>query len=101
MGIVIGTESEAGSVHALWDGRDHVDLNIFLHDDSESVVKDLLDDFTAKSGMNMGLRDDFPRGTGRVMNFKDDLSYGGTESIRDFQPYVDLGDDDDDDEDED
>jgi len=100
-GIVIVTESEAGSVHALWDGRDHVDLNIFLHDDSESVVKDLLDDFTAKSGMNMGLRDDFPRGTGRVMNFKDDLSYGGTESIRDFQPYVDLDDDDDEDDEDD
>jgi spermidine synthase/S-adenosylmethionine/arginine decarboxylase-like enzyme len=97
-GVVIVAETEAGSIHALWDGRDHVDLNIFLHDDSEFVVKELLDDFTAESGMNMGLRDDFPRGTGRVMNFKDDLSYGGRDSIREFMPYVELDDDDEDDE---
>lgn len=92
-GVVVVAETRGGSLHAVWDGRDHVDLNIFMHDDREAVVKDLLDAFTIESKMNMGLRDDFPRGTGRVMNFKEDLSYDGVESISDFQPYVDLEDD--------
>jgi spermidine synthase/S-adenosylmethionine/arginine decarboxylase-like enzyme len=96
-GVVIVSDTKAGSVIAVWDGRDHIDLNVFMHDDMESVMKIFLEKFEklAKKKVNMGLRDDFPRGTGRVMNFREDMTYGGVDSILELKPYVDLGDDED------
>jgi len=94
-GVVIVTESKLGSVIAIWDGKEHVDLNIFMHDDTELEIKEVLDEFTKHAGkkLNMGLRDDFPRGTGRVMNFRADMTYTGFDSILDLLPYVDDEDD--------
>jgi len=89
-GVVVVSDIKAGSLIAIWDGRDHVDLNIFLHDDTEIEIKDFLDEFSkiTKTTLNMGLRDDFPRGTGRVMNFRADMTYGGFDSIWKLEPYV-------------
>lgn len=91
-GVVIVSDGKAGSLIAIWDGRNHVDLNIYMHDDKEIEIIQFLDDFTnlAKNKLNMGLRDDFPRGTGRVMNFRADLSYDGFDSITELRPYVEL-----------
>jgi len=91
-GVVILSDGESGSVIASWDGRNHVDLNIYMHDDTEFEIKQFLDEFTklTKNQLNMGLRDDFPRGTGRVMNFRADLTYEGFDSIYELLPYVDL-----------
>eukprot|EP00533_Pseudo-nitzschia_delicatissima_P009700 CAMPEP_0116103254 /NCGR_PEP_ID=MMETSP0327-20121206/13784_1 /TAXON_ID=44447 /ORGANISM="Pseudo-nitzschia delicatissima, Strain B596" /LENGTH=1264 /DNA_ID=CAMNT_0003595347 /DNA_START=128 /DNA_END=3922 /DNA_ORIENTATION=- len=91
-GAVVVSDTDAGSLVATWDGRDHVDLNIFMHDDSEEVIEAFVKEFStlAEGKLNMGLRDDFPRGTGRVMNFKSDLSYAGLSSITEREPYVDL-----------
>jgi spermidine synthase len=91
-GTVVVSDIKLGSLIAIWDGRNHVDLNLFLHDDTESEINDLIGGFEdlTKSMMNRGLRDDFPRGTGRVMNFREDMTYSGYDSITDLQPYVDL-----------
>jgi len=94
-GGVVVSDIKPGSLIAIWDGRSHVDLNIFLHDDTEFEIKDFIQEFTklTKDKLNMGLRDDFPRGTGRVMNFRADLTYDGFDSIHgDLIPYVDLND---------
>ena len=101
-GVLIVTDFKLGTLIVLWDGREHVDLNIFLYDDSEYDAKDFMSGFTRLAGkkLKMTLRDDFPRGIGRVMNFREDMSYKGFESIWDLEPYVDQGDDDDDDEDD-
>ena len=91
-GVAVVADMKAGSLIANWDGRDHVDLNIFLHDDTEIEINDFLEDFKKLSGskLKMGLRDDFPRGTGRVMNFREDLTYAGFDSIWNLEPYVEL-----------
>jgi len=102
-GVLIVTDFKLGSLIVLWDGREHVDLNIFLLDDSEYDAKAFMHEFTKLAGkkLKLGLRDDFPRGIGRVMNFREDKSYKGFKSIWDLEPYVDQGDDDDDEMEED
>jgi len=89
-GIVIVTENKMGSLILTWDGRDHCDLNIFLHDDTEWEMKEYLSEFNriSSSKLKMTLRDDFPRGTGRVMNFNKDMEYTGWKDIWDPDPYV-------------
>jgi len=101
-GALIMVDFKLGSLSVLWDGREHVDLNIFLFDDSEYEGKAFLQEFTKLAGkkLKMSLRDDFPRGIGRVMNFREDMPYKGFESIWDLEPYVDQGDDDKEDDDE-
>jgi len=91
-GAAVVSDFATGSIIATWDGREHVDLSIFLHDDTEFEIKDFLQEFsklTSKS-LSIGLRDDFPRGTGRVMNFQADMTYDGFDSIIDLEPYVEL-----------
>lgn len=94
-GLVIIADSTAGSVILVWDGKEHVDLNFFLHDDTEFEIKEHLEEFEklTKLQMAMTLRDDFPRGTGRVMNFRADMIYHGVNSVVDPEPYVDMSDD--------
>jgi len=91
-GVAIVSDTKLGSLIAIWDGRDHVDLNIYMHDDTEYEIEKFLETFTtiSKNKLNQGLRDDFPRGTGRVMNFRADMTYKGFDSIFELQPYVDL-----------
>jgi len=91
-GAVVVSEAKFGSLVATWDGRDHVDLNIFMHNDSQDIIEAFMKQFSnlAEGKLSMGLRDDFPRGTGRVMNFRSDLSYDGLDSITDRTPYVEL-----------
>jgi hypothetical protein len=91
-GVAIVSDAKLGSVVATWDGRNHVDLNIYMHDDTEYEIEQFLKEFNKKSKkyMNQGLRDDFPRGIGRVMNFRADMTYDGFDSIVELEPYVDL-----------
>lgn len=90
-GVLVVSDSEAGSLVAVWDGRDHIDLSIFMHDDNELEMGDLIHKFKklTKEYVAMGLRDDFPRGTGRVMNFKADMTYAGFDPEKHTRPYVD------------
>jgi len=91
-GLVIIADIAKGSLVLVWDGREHADLNIFLHDDSDLEIKEFITEFekNADGKLKMTLRDDFPRGIGRVMNFKEDMNYTGFDSIADLEPYVDL-----------
>jgi hypothetical protein len=63
----------------VWDGREHVDLNLFSFHETEGDLETFVTSFmyiaSGKSSLdiNIGLRDDMPRGIGRVVNFKSDL----------------------------
>jgi spermidine synthase/S-adenosylmethionine/arginine decarboxylase-like enzyme len=90
-GALILSEFKEGSVVLVWDGRYHIDINLFLFDDSKELADAVASTFVkfTQENMQVGLRDDFPRGLGRVINFMDDLLYQGFDSIVDKQPYVD------------
>jgi spermidine synthase/S-adenosylmethionine/arginine decarboxylase-like enzyme len=90
-GALMVSEFKEGNVVLVWDGRNHIDVNMFLFNDQ----KELADAFASKFShfshgfLQVGLRDDFPRGLGRVVNFNEDLTYQGLQSIRERKPYVD------------
>lgn len=90
-GVMIVSDFKLGSLIALWDGRERIDLNLYLFYDAEYDAKAFVDQFSklSKNMLKLNLRDDFPRGTGRVMNFKEDMSYKGYDSILNLEPYVD------------
>jgi|UniRef100_A0A8J9RY90 spermidine synthase len=66
-----------GNIVALWDGRKHVDLNLFTFIESVEVADTFVLQFGAEDPkLHTVLRDDQPRGTGRVVNFKTDFEPG-------------------------
>ncbi|CAJ1961982.1 unnamed protein product [Cylindrotheca closterium] len=75
-GGVLSYVAKEGSVIIVWDGRLHVDVNLFRFDDRVELADSFLNLFLATSGriLTLGLRDDFPRGTGRVVNFQNDIT---------------------------
>jgi hypothetical protein len=90
-GALMVSEFQQGNVVLVWDGRDHIDLNLFLLDDRKELADAIASKFVylTEENVQVGLRDDFPRGLGRVVNFKEDLEYQGFDSIKDKKPYVD------------
>ena len=65
---------DSGSLVILWDGRTHIDVNLFSYDENLSIVDDFVNHFLKKipSYATM-LRDEQPRGTGRVVSYERDL----------------------------
>jgi hypothetical protein len=76
-GILIAQKCDIGNAILVWDGREHVDLNLFLFHETEGDPEAFVSTFmyyaALKNTLNVGLRDDMPRGIGRVVNFKIDL----------------------------
>lgn len=63
-----------GNAIVLWDGRNHVDINIFTQGDGTDVADQFSTVFTeAIPRLATRLRDDQPRGFGRVVNFLKDV----------------------------
>ena len=88
-GALLVIAFKEGNAVLVWDGRNHIDVNLFFFDDR----KELADTFASKithfteNNLKVALRDDFPRGLGRVINFQEDLSYTGFDSVE-KKPYV-------------
>jgi hypothetical protein len=65
---------DGGSLSILWDGREHVDVNLFTYIEDVNVgdtfVKELLRRLPSFTTM---LRDEQPRGTGRIVAYQRDL----------------------------
>jgi hypothetical protein len=76
-GILIAQTCDIGNAVLVWDGREHVDLNLFTFHEREGDPEAFVNTFMYwASGVNtldIGLRDDMPRGIGRVVNFKSHL----------------------------
>jgi len=64
-----------GTVVVVWDGRTHVDINLFTYDESVETADEFISHFKQFHGtLTTALRDEQPRGTGRVVNFLKDVS---------------------------
>jgi hypothetical protein len=60
-----------GSILVMWDGRNHIDVNLF---DFFGLSEDFEMEFKQHThGLETIFRDEQPRGFGRVVNFKRDL----------------------------
>jgi S-adenosylmethionine/arginine decarboxylase-like enzyme len=70
-----------GSAIAMWDGRMHVDVNLFTFVESSSAHDDFEFDMkTELSSLETILKDEQPRGFGRVVNHVWDLASTGERS---------------------
>ena len=64
-----------GSLVSIWDGRHHVDVNLYTtSDQSQATADHFVDTFAEMTGLTKTLRDDQPRGPGRVVQFEHELS---------------------------
>jgi len=64
-----------GSIIVLWDGRLHVDINLFLYEENIEKTKIIYEAFlNSLPSFSLTLRDEQPRGTGRVVNFFKDTA---------------------------
>jgi len=70
-----------GNVMVLWDGRKHVDVNLFTYNEDEGIHASFIDHFkTPIPFMKTILHDPQPRGI-RVINFEDDMYEDDSENI--------------------
>jgi hypothetical protein len=85
-GLVVAIFKE-GSVILTWDGKQHVDINLFAFDQSKKVADALLQVFVrlSQERLSLALRDDQPRGIGGVVNFS-----GETEKVRKMLPKTSV-----------
>jgi hypothetical protein len=74
-GAVVVASSNDGNFMVVWDGREHVDVNMFTYRQSVELADKFKDAFLNASAntLAVGLRDDQPRGTGHVVNFMSDI----------------------------
>eukprot|EP00797_Seminavis_robusta_P035388 Sro875_g214440.1 Polyamine aminopropyltransferase (834) ;mRNA; r:37576-40077 len=76
-GCVVVGYWPGGSATILWDGRDHIDANLFTFNENLRQANDFKENLLARiSGWKSVLRDQQPRGVGRIINFERDLHTG-------------------------
>ena len=83
-GVVIMSAFSQGNVVLVWDGSNHVDINLFSWDERRELADGFLRDFldTIQNRMAPTLRDDQPRGFGRVVNFQSDIDHDTMAAIK-------------------
>jgi len=63
-----------GTVVVTWDGKNHVDFNLYTYKENIKFANRFVNEFKKQiPSMSVVLRDDQPRGYGRVVNFKKDV----------------------------
>jgi len=73
-GSVHSVQWNAGSVIVLWDGKNHVDINLFTHDETRDFHDNFVNQFMKQIPfLSVALHDIQPRGIGNVINFKEDI----------------------------
>jgi S-adenosylmethionine/arginine decarboxylase-like enzyme len=73
-GCVMAAWWSGGSLVMIWDGRTHLDVNLFTYDEGEEFVDDFERYFADGFSFSLSLSHDIqPRGVGRVVNFRKDL----------------------------
>ena len=74
-GAMVVAHWSGGHVVALWDGRTHIDLNLFTYNESLEFANKFAAAFKARfgKGFKTALRDVQPRGYGRVVSFLSDM----------------------------
>ena len=73
-GRVLAAFWPVGMVIVLWDGRHHVDINLFTYEEGMEFPDEFTEHFRAAvDRLDVALRDVQPRGFGRVVNFRKDV----------------------------
>jgi len=72
-GLVLVATWLEGTIIVLWDGREHVDVNMFAYDGLESQVEHFQKRFQMGTSLSTVLYDEHPRGFGRVVSYKHDF----------------------------
>jgi S-adenosylmethionine/arginine decarboxylase-like enzyme len=74
-GAVVTSVFAQGSAVMVWDGLDHVDINLFCLNETHELADQFLKFFieSVDHRLERSLRDDMPRGIGRVVNFQSDM----------------------------
>jgi hypothetical protein len=72
-GLLLVNIWSGGSITVLWDGRAHVDVNLFTYENHANKAKAFEANFRFESGLKTILRDEQPRGVGRVVSYLKDL----------------------------
>jgi hypothetical protein len=63
-----------GNAVALWDGRSHIDINLFTYTESVDIANKLVEHFKESIPfLKTALRDEQPRGYGRIVNYHRDI----------------------------
>merc|ERR1711923_262544 len=63
-----------GNVIVLWDGKNHVDINLFTYDEMRSFHDNFVNQFVKQIPvLSVVLTDTQPRGIGNVINFREDI----------------------------
>lgn len=63
-----------GGVIVLWDGKSHVDINLFTYNEDKDFHSNFVQKFEMEiPSLNVALHDTQPRGIGRVINFSKDI----------------------------
>ena len=75
VGAFSGGKSGGLPIVCLWDGRNHIDVNIFRYHENRDFADKFTESLTSsfQGSLHVVLRDEMPRGHGRVVNFKSDL----------------------------
>ena len=78
-----------GSSMILWDGRNHIDMNLFTDVESNEFATKFVDTFVKKklSDFEIKLHDEQPRGIGRVVNFEEDVGTFDESDPDDYDPH--------------
>jgi len=79
-GCVLAVIWPGGSIVVLWDGKDHVDVNLFTYHENIKQAKEFEDGFKKGTGKLLPtvLHDEQPRGIGRVVSYQRDLEDNDT-----------------------
>ena len=72
-GCLLAFQWPGGSFMVLWDGRDHVDVNLFTYSDKPDEINAFELAFREKAELISRLRDEQPRGIGGIVSYFRDL----------------------------
>jgi len=72
-GCVLVCMWSGGSLVVLWDGKDHVDVNLFTYVEDIELGNVFESNFSKLVSLSTMLRDEQPRGVGRVVAYQRDL----------------------------
>ena len=76
-GIIVSSFADGGVV-LVWDGKYHVDINMFSSNQEQAQADLFVTTFASLSSLQQTLRDDQPRGTGRVVQFQSEINLSCT-----------------------
>ena len=64
----------AGNMVVLFDGREHISINVFTYDQDPTIAQEVSKHFQAlEKSLRLALYDEMPRGYGRVVNWSRDI----------------------------